>query len=106
MGVKQVPGKTEDAEKKALAKAIRVPFRSESPDPPAARGRSSPSRGARCSAPGFASPGFLGLWGAAFFGCGSELNRRGKPQVLDHVSTYQGFILEYRFFEPQPFVFA
>ena len=23
-------------------------------------------------------------------GCGSKLNRRGKPQVLVHVSTYQG----------------
>ena len=26
-------------------------------------------------------------------GCVSKLNRRGKPQVLVHVSTYQGFIL-------------
>ena len=33
-------------------------------------------------------------------GCGSELNdRRGKPQVLEfHVSTYQGSMLEFRFF--------
>ena len=27
------------------------------------------------------------------YGCGSKLNRRGKPQVLVHVSTYQGSIL-------------
>ena len=27
------------------------------------------------------------------FGCGSSLNRRGKPQVLVHVSTYQASIL-------------
>ena len=26
----------------------------------------------------------------ASIGCGSKLNRRGKPQVLVHVSTYQG----------------
>ena len=32
-------------------------------------------------------------------GCGSKLtDRRGKPQVLVHVSTYQGFILEFRLF--------
>ena len=37
-------------------------------------------------------------------GCGSKLNRRGKPQVFVHVSTYQGSILEFRFFEPQPHV--
>ena len=24
------------------------------------------------------------------YGCGSKLTRRGKPQVLVHVSTYQG----------------
>ena len=35
-------------------------------------------------------------------GCGSKLNRRGRPQGLVHVSTYQGSILEFRFFEPQP----
>ena len=36
----------------------------------------------------------------------SKLNdRRGQPQVLAHVSTYQGSILEFRFFEPQPNVF-
>ena len=27
------------------------------------------------------------------YGCGAKLNRRGKPQVLVHVSTYQGSIL-------------
>ena len=38
------------------------------------------------------------------FGCGSNLNKRGKPQVLVHVSTYRsGSILEFRFFEPPPF---
>ena len=37
------------------------------------------------------------------FGCGSKLKGRGKPQVVVHVSTYQGSILEIRFFEPQPF---
>ena len=26
-------------------------------------------------------------------GCGSKLNRKGKPQVLVHVSTYQSSIL-------------
>ena len=36
------------------------------------------------------------------YGCGSKLKRRGKPQVLVHVSTCQGSILEFRFFEPQP----
>ena len=36
------------------------------------------------------------------FGCGSKLKRRGKGQVLVHVSTYQGFILEFRLLEPQP----
>ena len=34
---------------------------------------------------------------------GSKLNRRGKPQVLDHVSTYQGKPFRHRFFEPRPF---
>ena len=32
----------------------------------------------------------LGCW---TFGCGSKLNRRGKPQVLVHISTYQGSVL-------------
>ena len=27
------------------------------------------------------------------FGCASKLKRRGKPQILGHVSTYQGSIL-------------
>ena len=36
-------------------------------------------------------------------GCGSKSNRRGKPQVLVHVSTLPGQpILEFRFFEPHP----
>ena len=35
-------------------------------------------------------------------GCGSKLNRRGKPQVLAHVSAYQGNPFWYRLFEPQP----
>ena len=30
---------------------------------------------------------------ALVYGCGSRLNRRGKPQVLVHVSTCQGSIL-------------
>ena len=34
--------------------------------------------------------------------CGSKLNRRGRPQVLVHVSTYQGNPFWHRFFEPQP----
>ena len=38
-------------------------------------------------------------------GCGSKLERRGKPQVLVHVSTYQGSILEFQFFEPLPNLF-
>ena len=33
----------------------------------------------------------------------NKLNRRGKPQVLVHVSTYQGSVLEFRFFDPQPY---
>ena len=37
------------------------------------------------------------------FGRGSKLNRRGKPQVLVHVSTYQGSMLV-PVFEPQPCV--
>ena len=37
------------------------------------------------------------------FGSGSKSNRRGKPQVLVHVSTYQGNPFWYWFFEPQPF---
>ena len=37
-------------------------------------------------------------------GCGSKLNRRGKPQVLVHVSTYQVNPFWYRLFEPQPHV--
>ena len=32
------------------------------------------------------------MWGV-HNGCGSKLNRRGKPQVLANVSTYQGSIL-------------
>ena len=42
----------------------------------------------------------------AFLGvcvCGSKLHRRGKPQVLVHVSTDQGSILV-PVFEPQPCV--
>ena len=39
-------------------------------------------------------------------GCGSKLNRRGKPQVLIHVSTYQGNPFWYRYFEPQPLVYV
>ena len=35
-------------------------------------------------------------------GCGSKLNRRGKPQVLVHFSTCQGSIVEYRLFDPFP----
>ena len=31
--------------------------------------------------------------GKMTFACGSTLNRRGKPQVLIHVSTHQGSIL-------------
>ena len=37
-------------------------------------------------------------------GCGSILNRRGKPQVLVHVSTSQ-VPFWYRFFEPLPHLF-
>ena len=44
------------------------------------------------------TPGAIG----ASNGCGSKLSRSGKPRVLVHVSTYQGSILEFRFFEPQP----
>ena len=36
-------------------------------------------------------------------GCGSKLSRRGKPQVLVHVSTYQGNpFWNSGFFEPHP----
>ena len=44
---------------------------------------------------------FGAVWGG--YGRGSKLSRRGKPHVLVHVSTYQGSILEFRFFEP-PYV--
>ena len=36
----------------------------------------------------------------------AQLNRSGKPQVVVHVSTYQGAILEFRFFEPHPNVLS
>ena len=39
------------------------------------------------------SGSFFGL------GCGSKFNRRGKPRVLVHVSTYQGSTLVFRVFE-------
>ena len=41
------------------------------------------------------------------FGCDSKFNRRGKPQVLVHVSTYQGNPFWYSGFvnSPQPFLF-
>ena len=35
-----------------------------------------------------ASP--VGIFLIRSYGCGSKLNRRGNPQVLVHVSTYQG----------------
>ena len=39
------------------------------------------------------------------YGCGSKLNeRRGKLQVLVHISTYPGFHFGYRLFEPQPYM--
>ena len=41
--------------------------------------------------------------GRQFWVWTSKLSRRGKPQVLGHASTYQGPILEFRFFEAQPF---
>ena len=40
------------------------------------------------------------------FGCGLKLNRRVKPQLLVHVSTYQGNPFWHRVFEPQPFRFG
>ena len=53
---------------------------------------------------GFLSPGIPR--GSLFlpFGCGSKLNRRGKPQVLVHVSTLPGqSIVEFRsFWLPRP----
>ena len=33
------------------------------------------------------------LFQSPLFGCGSKFNRRGRPQVLVHVSAYQGSIL-------------
>ena len=50
---------------------------------------------------GFLSHGHMGVHPQAGgigsdlwpFGCGSKLTRRGKPQVLVHVSTYQASIL-------------
>ena len=61
----------------------------------------------------FITPGFI--WGKSnphqnrekhpeIFGCGSKLSRRGKPQILVHVSTYQGSISVPVFVEPRPFV--
>ena len=47
-----------------------------------------------------------GSWGCAYmytYGCGSKSNRRGKPQVLVHVTTYQINPFWYRFVEPQPY---
>ena len=41
-------------------------------------------------------------FGGTTSGCGSKLNRKGKPQVLVHVSICQGSILGTHFFEPQP----
>ena len=48
----------------------------------------------------FSSRGFVQVtrkkntfFGQVGYGCGSKLNRRGKPQVVVHVSTYQGSIL-------------
>ena len=45
-------------------------------------------------------------WGSkCIYGHGSKLNRRGKPQVLVHVSTCQGNSFWHRFFEPQPYIY-
>ena len=56
---------------------------------------------ALCGPAGWLAGGSAGLSQRAVArGCGSNLDRRGKPQVLVHVSTYLGNPCWYRFFEP------
>ena len=58
--------------------------------------KNSPASGDRALSRGCGGKnGMLWLW--------LRLNRRGKPRVLVHVSTYQGNPFWYRFFEPHPY---